>query len=48
MAGRKLRRDADGFLNGSSSDDTLTLQGSPVNVIDLGDGNGTLNFNANV
>ncbi|WP_407117244.1 VCBS domain-containing protein [Bradyrhizobium sp. LMG 9283] len=36
------------LLNGSSSDDTLTLQGSPANVIDLGDGNDTLNFNANV
>lgn len=36
------------LLNGSSSDDVLTLQGSPANVIDLGDGNDTLNFNANV
>ncbi|MGY3038072.1 VCBS repeat-containing protein [Bradyrhizobium sp. USDA 4354] len=36
------------LLNGSSSDDILTLQGSPANVIDLGDGNDTLNFNANV
>ncbi|WP_146006582.1 calcium-binding protein [Bradyrhizobium forestalis] len=36
------------LLNGSSSDDTLTLQGSPANVIDLGDGNDTLNVNANV
>jgi VCBS repeat-containing protein len=36
------------LLNGSSSDDTLTLQGSPANVVDLGDGNDTLNFNANV
>jgi hypothetical protein len=35
-------------LNGSSGDDTLTLNGSPANVIDLGDGNDTLNFNANV
>ncbi|HEY1214875.1 MAG TPA: hypothetical protein VGE93_14690, partial [Bryobacteraceae bacterium] len=36
------------LLNGSSSDDILTLQGSPANVIDLGDGNDTLNFNGNV
>ncbi|UPJ60288.1 M10 family metallopeptidase C-terminal domain-containing protein [Bradyrhizobium sp. 192] len=36
------------LLNGSSSDDILTLQGSPANVINLGDGNDTLNFNANV
>ncbi|KYG21639.1 hypothetical protein SE92_16370 [Bradyrhizobium sp. AT1] len=36
------------LLNGSSSDDVLTLQGSPANVIDLGDGNDTLNFNSNV
>ncbi|MCJ9700535.1 beta strand repeat-containing protein, partial [Bradyrhizobium sp. SHOUNA76] len=36
------------LLNGSSSDDVLTLQGSPANAIDLGDGNDTLNFNANV
>jgi Ca2+-binding RTX toxin-like protein len=36
------------LLNGSSSDDTLTLNGSPANVIDLGDGNDTLNLNANV
>ncbi|MGL9621324.1 VCBS domain-containing protein [Bradyrhizobium sp. U531] len=35
-------------LNGSSSDDVLTLQGSPANVIDLGDGNDTLNINMNV
>lgn len=36
------------LLNGSSSDDILTLQASPANVIDLGNGNDTLNFNANV
>ncbi|WP_298241353.1 VCBS domain-containing protein [uncultured Bradyrhizobium sp.] len=36
------------LLNGSSSDDVLTLQGSPANVIDLGDGNDTLNINMNV
>ncbi|MBR1287760.1 beta strand repeat-containing protein [Bradyrhizobium ottawaense] len=36
------------LLNGSSSDDILTLQGSPANVIDLGGGNDTLNFSANV
>lgn len=36
------------LLNGSSSDDVLTLQGSPANVIDLGAGDDTLNFNANV
>ncbi|RZN13007.1 hypothetical protein CWO91_01215, partial [Bradyrhizobium genosp. SA-3] len=36
------------LLNGSSSNDTLTLNGSPANVIDLGDGTDTLNFNANV
>ncbi|SDJ01426.1 VCBS repeat-containing protein [Bradyrhizobium sp. Rc2d] len=36
------------LLNGSSSNDTLTLNGSPANVIDLGDGNDSLTFNANV
>lgn len=36
------------LLNGSSADDILTLQASAANVIDLGDGNDTLNFNANV
>ncbi len=36
------------LLNGTSSDDVLTLQGSPANVIDLGDGNDTLNINMNV
>ncbi|SFN60836.1 VCBS repeat-containing protein [Bradyrhizobium sp. Rc3b] len=36
------------LLNGSSSDDILTLQGSPANAIDLGGGDDTLNFNANV
>ncbi|WP_370126386.1 M10 family metallopeptidase C-terminal domain-containing protein [Bradyrhizobium ottawaense] len=36
------------LLNGSSSDDILTLQGSPANVINLGGGNDTLNFSANV
>ncbi|CAN7756272.1 VCBS domain-containing protein [Bradyrhizobium sp. LjRoot220] len=32
------------LLNGSSSDDTLTLFGNPASTIDLGDGNDTLNF----
>ncbi|MBR1212046.1 VCBS domain-containing protein [Bradyrhizobium sp. JYMT SZCCT0180] len=36
------------LLSGSSSNDTLTLQGSPANVIDMGDGNDTVNFNMNV
>jgi hypothetical protein len=36
------------LLNGSASDDTLTLQGGPANVIDMGGGNDTVNFNTNV
>ena len=36
------------LVNGSASDDTLTLSGNPANTIDLGDGNDTVNFNSNV
>jgi Ca2+-binding RTX toxin-like protein len=36
------------LINGSASNDTLTLQANPANTIDLGDGNDTVTFNSNV